>query len=564
MKSILIPSTLFLILTGMIYTVAGQSYEIQNFKEHMEVFTDRNVYITGEKIYFAAYLLYGKDSGDTIHSKVFYLEIITPDGKSVTGGKFLFGQSSGYGCLTIPEDMLTGNYFAKAYTRYMRNEGTMAYCYVPLKIINPASREVLAITGKNGNTGIHTEENAQEDLSEISCIYADKEVYGKRSSVNLEILSNELLRAGVDHVCITVVPELSLNKDVYNAVPGEAKNSILEYYPETRGISLTGKLVEKQSGKPVQDAEVTLSVFGLKDINAMRSDARGKFHFLLPEIYGKQDIFLCAEDPGGQELSILVDNDYCRLRTDLPAVDFNLDEKEKDMVYKLAVNAQVNHQYQVEKEQPPDSQLLAKKSFYGEPTEVLLMDKYIQLPTLQEYFIELPLDVRIRERQGRKFFKFYSEKAEMIMYDPLVLVDWIAIKDMSKILAIAPEKVARIEIVDQPYVKGNMIYGGIISIISKEGDFAGVDIPSSGLFLNYDFLTENCSSIPTGEITSYDPDPRNTLFWMPFLQINPGKATYLSFTTSDTPGRYQVLVRGIDQNGKIISGSASFEVTGNQ
>ncbi len=72
------------------------------------------------------------------------------------------------------------------------------------------------------------------------------------------------------------------------------------------------------------------------------------------------------------------------------------------------------------------------KSFYGEPTELLVIETYIDLPTLEDYFSELAGAVKVRKSQGKKHFRFASTRPEMTIYDPLVLIDWVAVNDIKQ------------------------------------------------------------------------------------------------------------------------------------
>ncbi len=278
-----------------------------------------------------------------------------------------------------------------------------------------------------------------------------------------------------------------------------AKNGV--YFPETRGISLSGQLIGKESGKPVPDAKVNLSIIGDKDILVVRTDSTGRFFFALPDYNGKKDIFLCADDLPDITPQILIDNDFCSRPVHLPSPLFILNEEEMKAAYKLAVNSRITSMFR------EDTMTIASPgeenntSFYGEPSEVLVMEKYIDLPTLGEYFTELPGGVKLRKVQGRKQFRFYTTQDEMSIYDPLMLVDWVAVDDIEKILAMSPLDIDRIELVNTPYVKGNITYGGIISFVSKKNDFAGIDLPTSGTFVNYSFLEECTENIPIGSLT---------------------------------------------------------------
>jgi hypothetical protein len=289
----------------------------------------------------------------------------------------------------------------------------------------------------------------------------------------------------------------------------------------------------------------------------VRTDSSGAFYFSLPDLDGSRDIFLCAEHKVGFTPSILVDNDFCPIAHRIKTAEFGLSEAERSLAYDLAVNFQVSSYFPGDT--IPETSVRNEVPFYGESSQVLIIDKYIDLPTLEEYFNELPVSVKVRKSQGKKRFIFMSTQAEMMIYDPLVLIDWVAVDDPERVLAVYPQNIASIELVNSPYIKGNIIYGGIISIHSKRGDFAGIDLPASGMFINYSFLHGQESKIQQDHPDNI-PDARNTVFWEPALVLDDRGSAEISFMTPDTPGRYEIVVRGIGKDGRIVSGRAGFEV----
>jgi hypothetical protein len=267
----------------------------------------------------------------------------------------------------------------------------------------------------------------------------------------------------------------------------------------------------------------------------------------------------------------------------LPSPVFTLTEQERQVVQNMAQNVQINNHFQHTTLKDTVIQTNNTKAFYGKPTNIITLDKYIQLPTLEEYFNELPSQVKVRKLKGEPYFAIQSSgTANLSFYDPLVLVDWVAVDEPRKILAASPQNILRIEIVNEDYVKGDQTYGGIISFISKKGDFAGIDLPSAGLFVNYRFLSEN-QCLENFKITaSNQPDSRNTVLWNPSVKINnadiskaastpsqlwkPAKTDWknqagkIVFTAPDTPGRYNVVFEGVTTNGEVFSVTNVFEV----
>jgi hypothetical protein len=190
------------------------------------------------------------------------------------------------------------------------------------------------------------------------------------------------------------------------------------------------------------------------------------------------------------------------------------------------------------------------------------MEKFIDLPDIEEYFSELLGSVNVRTYEGRKVFRFNSIRTEMAIFDPLVLIDWVAVDDIDRILALSPRSIDRIELVNSPYIKGNITYGGIISFVSEHNDFAGIDLPVSGTFLNYKFLEDCSQRIFKVPATLNFPDARNTVYWNPELRLNEeGKAT-IHITMPDTPGKYLILLRGMNMEGNLFCLEKEIEVSG--
>jgi len=140
------------------------------------------------------------------------------------------------------------------------------------------------------------------------------------------------------------------------------------------------------------------------------------------------------------------------------------------------------------------------------------------------------------------------------------LVDWVAVDETERILAVAPQNVARIEIVNQMYVKGGQTYGGIISIISKKGDFAGIDLPSTGIFINFRFLAQNRCEIPDSKANTSAPDVRNTILWKPGISAFDKTNSTFTFSAPATPGKYAAILGGLRKNGERFSQVVVFEV----
>lgn len=533
------------------FTAISQENPEMHLREKVILFTDRNMYIAGESLRFSAII---RQETDSLAARILYCEVVTAEGRRITGGKFMILNSLATGTISLPDDILTGNYFMRAYTRYMRNYGPEGFAYSLIKVINPVREEVLSEQG-NASSRQPVEELTPETKEGIE-VGTNMKIYSHEDSIDVFISGSGLQRPL--GYTISIVP---YNSMIYSKIKADASENIKEndfIYPETRGITLTGKVLDK-TGRPVGNIMVNLSILGgIHEFIAMKTDSSGRFYFSLPDYQGNIDVFLCTEKTADYTPEIRVDNDYCTLPVQLSAGPFQLSPDERKTALQMAVNHQIEAYFKPEIDSSKLHLTQDTISFYGRPDETVFLNKYVRLPTLEEYFNELPLHVRVRKKSGQKYFRIHSTQSDLGDYLPLVLVDMVAIDDPEKILAISPANIAKIEIVNSMYVKGDHVYGGIINFISQKGDFAGINLPGSGIFLNYEFLKPPEIYENTIKNEKMVPDSRNTILWLP--EYHPEKDKILKIKSPETSGFYKVIVRGVDKKYSVVQGTTNFEV----
>ena len=548
----------FILLTCLAGLKAGPQYGNPGIRgEQVNLQSDRTLYVAGETIHFSAFIYKSEKNEANDDSKILYCEFITPGAGRINGGKFEILHQKSEGCLSIPKETVSGIYYLRAYTKFMRNLGPQSYAYILLKIINPFKSEVL-LTEAEHSASLTSLPVPTPITKEVFALHCDKEVYSSREQVKLNV-SGQAGSNLYQNLVLSIVPDSSLQFFKLQIPEVNLADSLHRYYPETKGISITGHVYDKRTGLASSSTRVNLSILGEKDFMAVNTDSTGGFFFQLPGMTGNKELFICTGIKPGTMPTINIDNDFCTIGIQLPAPAFILSEKEQKTALNLAENTQVTSSYM--KATLPDTlpSGFQDKAFYGKPSDILVLDKYIQLPTLEEYFNELPGIVKVRKRSNRPYFQFSGGQPEMSIFDPLVLVDYVAIDDMEKVLKIPPQLLSRIELVNEPYVKGDITYGGIVNILSKKNDFAGIDLPSSGVFINFSFINTGGCETMQQEATGF-PDARNTIYWNPNLRLDSRNQTDILITTPDTPGQYLVYLRGITRSGEINTWSTNFEV----
>lgn len=104
--------------------------------EQINIQTDRNIYLSGEKVWFKAYC-FNKDSADYHISKILYLELFDHSREISIKHKFKIRDGISHGAIELPENIPSGTYFLRAYTQLLRNYPPESYTTLAVSVINP-------------------------------------------------------------------------------------------------------------------------------------------------------------------------------------------------------------------------------------------------------------------------------------------------------------------------------------------------------------------------------------------------------------------------------------------
>jgi hypothetical protein len=531
-------------------------------KEELVVLSDRGHYISGETIRYRAFYRPPDAELAGEWSRVLYVELIQPNGTTLVQGKVRIDTLGAAGSLVIPEGLSSGTYYLKAYTRWMRNCGPEGYAYTSLRIYDPFSEEVLPVdsTGWESKAAWQMMNRGEEDATDVLQCSLAKERYGIREEVSLNLKWN-MDRAPADLTVSVSRMGLHGNQSYYRKGCETASGHKAEILPEMQGLSLTGQVVSSD-GSPAPYATVYVSVLGEeKDFFCNYSDSVGRFYFSLPDYKGKRELFVSAYHSDYPGLELLIDRDFSQDRLNLPSYPVQLNDSLTAIITEMSVNAQVAEQYYPSREPVQEPRASEELLFYGHPVFTIKFDDFIKLPNLAEYFLEVVPQVAVKRSRGVRRLVVLGEHPDLAVYSPLLMIDGVAIFDVEAVLAVSPRLIDRLEIINAPYIRGNVTFGGIISLISKNNDLGYIDLPSSGLLVDYQML-----DLPRDDPEMQGigdprmPDVRNTLYWNPELILSPGTDQHISFRTSDLKGEYEILIRGTGSDGRYFEKRLPFLV----
>ncbi len=547
---------------------AEHSEEAKLIREQLHVFTDRSIYAVDEIIYFVAEHRVNGPIASNPWSTVLYVELIASSGEALAQGKYRLSGGRAEGSLSIPTASLTGNYYLRSYTRWMRNQGPGSFSYSPLKIINPYRSEVLVSTDTESTPDSVPKLAYKEGMLEVST--SSQSVQGGQE-VMFQLKGATTVKIDRLRCCVTVVPEgsIDLSGGQY-AYPPLAENDSfrVSFLPDLGdGVSISGTVVGPQQS-PAPYTTLHFSLLGADpDYFATMSDEHGRFILSTPTGFDdKLEFFVTPEQEEESQLEVRIDQEYDSRAHALPLEPFQLSEDEEELARRIALNIQLSNAF-MPRALPPDSPEMGEYSegnripFYGTRVNRLLIDDYVRLPNLEEIFINLMPEVQFYRKQGKNRIRILSDNSSIGVYKPLIMIDHISVFDHEALLALSPEKIERIDLIDDIYLKGNVAFGGVLAIHSRKGDMAGVDLPAGSYFFDYQSFHpmasfEDAPPVMDGRI----PDTRNTYLWDGGLILEQGKQIEIPFRAPSTSGNYVILVRGVSPDGEVYSATAEFSV----
>ncbi|MEJ7589652.1 MAG: hypothetical protein WKI04_19030 [Ferruginibacter sp.] len=341
-----------------------------------------------------------------------------------------------------------------------------------------------------------------------------------------------------------------------------------KFLPEYEGPVISGRIRERNSGAPAKGIETFLTVPAQKFLfKSCTSDQKGQILFNLNKFYGNNEVIVQAFDKLKGVYNIDIFTPFATDFSSRRYPSLKLPGKWQDQLLSYSVETQVENVYVQDKSQtfylPGVKDTTA---FYSTPDKTYRLDDYTRFITMEEVMREYVTEVRVRKQQ-ESFTYQVMNAASKFFFDnnPLVLLDGLPVFDMNKIIDFNPLKIKSVEVVTKKYFSGNNAFEGIVSYRTYKGDLDGFPLEPGALVLEYpgvqlqrEFYSPQYET--PEQVESRTPDFRNLLFWAPVIKPDANGNSRLAFFTSDRPGRYAVVVQGINDKGMAGSNTAFFTI----
>jgi hypothetical protein len=443
-------------------------------------------------------------------------------------------------------------------------------------------------------------------------VQPDKEIYGNRSRVNLDVRSPNIADRTSASIAVYRIDSLQQFDDMklrdYLLLSSDLKGSIespsyyfskdkyvaaavdnlmltqgwrrfdwknilqdkvpsLVYEPEIKAHIVNAKVIDVRNGLPAQQIECYLSVPGTRAIFLSNvSDDSGHIKFEMRNMYGAAEVIAQTNSMRDSVYRIDVQNPFSEKYPKDSLPRFLLPVNNPATLTEQSVATQVQNIYTGNRQRQFTEAGFDTSLFYSKPDLSYLLDNYVRFTTMEEVLREYVQLVNVRRRGGKYHFDIYDNNSQrMLSNDPLVLLDGVPVFDMDKMIAYDPLKVRQLDVLTRRFYFSHSVYDGVLNFVTYKGDLPGYELDSKATVFDYESLQSQREFYSPKYETDVDaeshlPDFRNVLYWNPNLKLTNGTPAKIEFYTSDKKGKYIAVVQGMDSNGKCLSGTHYFEV----
>ena len=523
-----------------------------NINYSVDLSTDKSFYVVGEiigiKTIIPEFLIYKNSKHDYI-----YCDLISQEGNIKSSIKLMLTNGMGKGQIFIPNNLKSGYYILRAYTRQMRTTPS-SYAFLEIKIVNINDANTCTI-GSNQRIKLDIDSVINTPEIEIKGLLKK---YTKREKVSFSFVLDTLLYSS-SSVSISVIPKQAFasNKLKAELIADISVDSNLAFY-ENRGFTFIGKLSHTDSGNTDGGKRIFVNIMNTKNTQAIITDSNGYFYLSMPNIYNEQEVYI-STDTVDKDARVLVIKDYDTYSNYLLNKELRLTNEQKNFALLLSQNIALRKSFT--KNVKPT--IVAEKKeaipFYYEPDQVTVIMDYVDMPTLRMYFEEIPNGAQLYKQKGKTKARIYDKNEIPLVLEPIIMIDYVVVNVLDAVLELSPKSINRIEVVKQYYQLGDVSFGGIVNIITNNSDFGGFNFANSSAVINYNFLNEYLPFDNGFSTENNDLDTRTTLCWNPNPMIYDGKFE-IKFRTSDVINNYNVVIQGLDNQGKPFCFTRDFEV----
>ncbi len=532
-----------IILLLLLIALTGEAQE----RAHFSLFTDRDLYISGETLLLKVFVPADEQSG------IVNIDLINTKGKIITGisKKIIEHQADGF--IDLPDSLSSGCYLISASTS-ISTTLTVRELYICNRFTDlPESN--IAIRPIVNNPVI------EQPATSLQIDGLEK-AYKTRGKVNFALHLPLEFISQVDNNLFVSVAEIAPGyrpKTFFKNAKPKTNQSI-----EKDGVVIEGFINDIKTGKPFNNGIVYLSIPDTcPRFKYYITGNDGHFKFQLDNYFGKIPVVIQGFDPEEKHLLKIVINDRDSLTSIVPAafepwtIPAELRQTTANNIE--AANFRKIFSCQELSVATPSIKKPDDYPFYGLPTEVIDPQLFIELPNFTEISRELLPGIKFRTYNRVSSLQVFSPaKHNYIIDKPLILLDGIPIRDLNIIKDLGTKEIDRIEICRDERYYGYLKFPGVIAIFTTKPDNTRLVESEDLVKINLDVIQPDVTlNIPLEQQLN-ELDLRKVLLWKPSMK--PEQTIQLDLETSDIIGSFKLVVHGKTKDGSIFYKEQIFEV----
>lgn len=332
------------------------------------------------------------------------------------------------------------------------------------------------------------------------------------------------------------------------------------------GQLIQGKITNKK-GEPVRGTLAYLTVPGKDNrLFVAKTDDKGIASFDVKNYYGAGELVLQTDDAMRAEYELEILTPFYKATPSFPLKEIDY-TKINDLNYlDNGIAVQVESSFKQAEKNNFSVPVLDTIPFYFKADRKFNLDDYTRFRTMEEVLREY-ISGSILRKTGNNYHLYLLDANRGYHFDkqPLILFNGVPAFNTDKIIAYDPLKVKSIELVYKRYYYGPLISDGIVNFKTYDSTAPELEMDPKALSLSYGGLQATKEfytpvyELPA-QITDRTPDFRTLLYWNPSVKTDRNGKAVIKFYTSDRTGTFKIVMDGVAENGKLISGSTSFKV----
>lgn len=565
-----------------------EALKIKRMRERVYLHTDKPYYYPGEVIWFKGYVRYDFPELIDSLSRVVYVELLGPDKKILEVRTLPVDSGRLAGDIALKELVNPGNYYLRAYTRWMLNYPTEDIFIKPLPVLNLNDKviEEKALARAKPPFGVHvqiqtdTTHYRPRELVRLGVSVVDEQGLPLAADMSVSITDLKQVKS------ISTAEDICLwanRSDSISILPGLKKKF---EHPVEYGISFAGQFLNDKS-KP-ERANVNVVQGRFLGMVSLDTDADGKFWLNGFQFRDSMSFAFDVKNEKGKSYGKVILLPRVKAPTDFPSHELKMGiEKTNDLQrykigYLLPKDATLLDEVIVNATKPEEGR--TKQSItYGTPDHVVKgADLQIAsagniVPALQGRIPGLQVTpfwdengfqrYKIRIRGGLSTFGYGGTTEPLLLIDGIPLADGGFIAD--QLAALNPSAIERIEVI----TKANPMFGvrgtnGVIAVYTTNSGTSATQQQAAVSKKVQSILVPGYSVplkfVTPAYATSSDqsqPDYRSTIYWNPWVNTSQNKPTAsCEFFTADLPTTYRIVIEGVDSSGRVFHEEKFIEI----